>query len=76
VIDLHPVRFAPDGTGIQAGLGDQSFTYAADGFTQGSIEGTPIPCLSARQQLAFRSGYELRPVDHYDLELLHAIARA
>lgn len=76
VIDLHPVRFAPDGTGVQSAFGDQSFPYAADGFTVGSIEGTPIPCLSAGQQLAFRSGYPLRPVDHHDLELLHAIAHA
>jgi lincosamide nucleotidyltransferase A/C/D/E len=77
-VDLHPVQFAADGSGVQAGLAESScFRYAADAFSQGVIAGHPVPCLSVRQQLQFREGYELREVDHHDLELLrHSGSRA
>lgn len=69
-LDLHPVVFAPDGSGTQAGLGGDSFHYAAYGFTAGSLDGVAVPCLAARQQLAFRTGYPPRAVDAQDLLLL------
>jgi lincosamide nucleotidyltransferase A/C/D/E len=69
-VDLHPVRFAIDGSGSQAGLAGASFHYAADAFSQGVIAGYAVPCLGAQQQLRFREGYELREVDRHDLELL------
>ena len=73
-VDLHPVCFAPDGSGVQSGLDGASFFYAADGFTAGVIDGVSVPCLSVRQQLSFREGYELRDVDRHDLPLLRARA--
>jgi lincosamide nucleotidyltransferase A/C/D/E len=74
-VDIHPVSFAPDGTGIQAGLNAGSFHYAADGFTVGVLDGRAIPCLSIRQQLAFRDGYALRATDRHDIELLLELER-
>ena len=74
-VDLHPVRFAADGSGVQAGPAGTSFAYSADGFTDGVLDEHPVPCLSCPQQLAFRDGYELRPVDRHDLALLRALRR-
>jgi lincosamide nucleotidyltransferase A/C/D/E len=70
-IDLHPVVFAADGSGVQAGFDGATFRYAADGFAQGIIAGQRVPCLSARQQLHFRQGYQLRAVEQHDIRLLH-----
>lgn len=69
-VDLHPVRFAADGSGVQAGLDGTEFGYPAAGFGSGRIDGQPVRCLSARQQLAFREGYEWREVDRHDVALL------
>jgi lincosamide nucleotidyltransferase A/C/D/E len=69
-VDVHPVLFAADGTGFQAGLTGPGFPYSADAFVQGTIAGQVVPCLSVQQQLQFRAGYELRDVDRHDLELL------
>lgn len=69
-VDIHPVTFAEDGSGRQAGHGGEGFDYAADGFTTGTIDGVVIPCLSVEQQLRFRAGYEPRLVDVHDIELL------
>lgn len=69
-VDVHPVTFRPDGSGVQEGLDGQSFAYAADGFAEGVIAGRRVPCLSVVQQLQFREGYPLRAVDYHDLALL------
>ncbi|WP_319461716.1 nucleotidyltransferase domain-containing protein [Micromonospora sp. RTP1Z1] len=69
-VDLHPVTFRPDGSGVQSGLDGVSFGYAADGFATGLIEGRPVPCLSVAQQLRFREGYPPREIDHDDVALL------
>jgi lincosamide nucleotidyltransferase A/C/D/E len=73
VVDIHPVTFDADGSGLQAGLDGASFAYAADGFSSGTIDGSPVPCLSVEQQLLFREGYEPRPVDVHDVGLLHGL---
>lgn len=73
-VDLHPVTFADDGSGVQQGLGEEVFRYSADGFTSGHVDGTEVPCLSAKQQLQFRLGYELRPVDDHDMAILRQLA--
>lgn len=70
-VDLHPVTFSADGSGAQANLeGLSPFHYGTDGFTTGTIDGHVVPCLSARQQLPFREGYDWRDVDHHDTSLL------
>jgi lincosamide nucleotidyltransferase A/C/D/E len=76
VVDLHPVRFGPDGAGLQADLADGCFRYPPSAFTSGSLGGRRVGCLSAEQQLAFRQGYPLREVDHLDISLLQGMARS
>jgi len=73
ILDLHPVEFDSAGAGVQQGLDGGTFEYAVDGFTRGTLAGTEVPCLSARQQLVFRRGYRLRPVDHHDIALLEQV---
>ncbi|MEV4482531.1 nucleotidyltransferase domain-containing protein [Micromonospora coxensis] len=69
-VDVHPVEFRADGSGVQHGLDGATFGYAADGFTEGSIDGRRVPCLSVAQQLRFRAGYPPREVDRHDVALL------
>ncbi|HET9872179.1 MAG TPA: lincomycin resistance protein LmrB [Propionibacteriaceae bacterium] len=71
-VDLHPVRFLSDGSGVQDGLGEETFCYSADGFATGTIGAVEVACLSTAQQLAFREGYEPRDVDLHDVRLLRA----
>lgn len=72
-VDVHPVRFAEDGHGRQAGLGGGHFDYPACAFTPGSIAGRRVNCLSAEQQRKFRTGYDLRIQDVHDLAELDAL---
>jgi hypothetical protein len=37
--------------------------------------GRPVPCVSAQAQRLFREGYEHRPVDRHDLDLLEELDR-
>jgi lincosamide nucleotidyltransferase A/C/D/E len=70
-IDLHPLRFAPDGSAEQSSLTPgEPFRYPARCFVTGTILGTTVPCLSAEQQLCFHQGYEPRERDLHDLALL------
>jgi len=71
-VDLHPVSFV-DGVGLQADLTGGHFTYPAEAFTEGALEGARVQCLSREQQISFRSGYELREVDKHDLDLLRTV---
>ncbi|MFB7339144.1 nucleotidyltransferase domain-containing protein [Streptomyces hydrogenans] len=72
-VDLHPVVFDAAGLGRQSDLDDGFFLYPQGAFTFGRLGGRTIPCLSVTQQLAFRSGYDLRDVDHHDIALLRKI---
>jgi lincosamide nucleotidyltransferase A/C/D/E len=72
-VDVHPVRFAEDGRGRQAGLGGTHFDYPPCSPTSGSIAGRRVNCLSAEQQRRFRTGYDLRPQDIHDLAELDAV---
>jgi lincosamide nucleotidyltransferase A/C/D/E len=72
-VDLHPVAFAPDGSGTQPGLEGTVFTYPAGCSTTGRIAGREVHCLTAAQQIAFRRGFEPRPVDRHDLALLERL---
>jgi lincosamide nucleotidyltransferase A/C/D/E len=71
-VDVHPVEFRTDGSGLQAGLNGPGFEYPADGFATGTIDGRTVPCLSVPLQLRFREGYPPRDVDIHDLALLRA----
>jgi aminoglycoside-2''-adenylyltransferase len=72
-VDIHPVAFEEGGHGRQAGLDGGAFDYPPDAFSRGVIAGREVPCLSARQQRRFRTGYEHRPQDVHDLAQLDAI---
>jgi len=72
-VDLHPVTFAADGSGTQPGLDDTVFLYPAGCTTTGYVDGQPVTCLTAAQQLLFRQGFTWRDVDHHDVALLTAL---
>jgi lincosamide nucleotidyltransferase A/C/D/E len=72
-VDLHPVTVAADGSGTQAGLDGAVFVYPAGGTSIGSVDGRPVTCISALQQLVFRSGYDWREVDHHDVAVLRTL---
>jgi lincosamide nucleotidyltransferase A/C/D/E len=79
-IDLHPLVFDGgdggdggdgDGSAVQASPDpDQPFLYPASCFVTGTIAGTPVPCLSAEQQVYFHQGYEPADHDRHDMAQL------
>ena len=71
-VDLHPVEFDASGTGWQRGAGadNSDCPYPADGFSEGTIAGRAVPCLSAELQILHHQGYEADDKDRHDLELL------
>ncbi|KJK46896.1 amino acid transporter [Lentzea aerocolonigenes] len=73
-IDLHPLRFSPDGSAEQSSLTVEPFRYPAECFVTGTILGIAVPCLSVEQQLYFHQGYEPRERDLHDLTLLRALS--
>lgn len=72
-VDLHPVTFAADGSGTQPGLDGAVFLYPAGCTTTGYVDGQPVACLTAAQQLVFRRGFTRRDIDHHDVALLTAL---
>ncbi|MFD0022477.1 nucleotidyltransferase domain-containing protein [Streptomyces sp. NPDC058382] len=73
-IDLHPLRFAPDGSAVQSSFDpDQPFRYPAECFVTGTVDGTPVRCISARQQVDFHQGYEPGPADLHDMAQLRRV---
>jgi ribosomal protein S18 acetylase RimI-like enzyme len=52
---------------------DGCFEYPPGCFATGRIGRSVVSCLSAEQQLRFRTGYELRNVDRHDIALLIAL---
>ena len=69
-VDVHPLLFGDDGTGIQRGFGDVTFTYPPEDFVSGAIAGTEVPCISAALQLQFHLGYEPGDKDRADMGAL------
>ena len=70
-VDLHPVVWGSDGTGIQDGFGGERFTYPP-GSTDaaGRIGGRTVRCLTPQLLIAFHLGYEPRPIDRQDMAAL------
>lgn len=75
-VDLHPVSFDEGGHGRQPDVDGGWFDYPADCFVTGSLNGRPVPCLSAEQQIRFHTGYLPRGADLHDLALLRHRASA
>lgn len=72
-VDVHPVTFDLTGHGRQPDLNGGHFDYPPTAFTEGSIGGRPVHCLSVEQQRRFRTGYQHRPQDLHDLADLDAL---
>lgn len=72
-IDIHPLIIEKDGSAKQAGLNDDWYVFDAEWFTSALFEGRVIPCISAKAQKLFHSGYKLREVDQIDLKNLASI---
>src|SRR5215212_11089709 len=70
-VDLHPVRWQADGSGIQLGVADERFVYPAGSLeADGTIAGQAVKCGTPALQLAFHSDYEPRPHDRRDMAAL------
>lgn len=69
-VDLHPLVLAEDGSAQQAALGGGYHRFDRSWFTIGELAGRPVPCVTAEAQRLFREGYEHRPADRHDLDLL------
>jgi lincosamide nucleotidyltransferase A/C/D/E len=74
-VDLHPVEFDATGHGLQAGPDGTTFAYPVEALQSGVLNGRPIPCLSVERQLVFHTGYDPRPQDLHDLDLLRSLIR-
>ncbi len=72
-VDVHPVRLAADGSGVQAGLDGTRFYYPPDCFTTGNLAGREAPCLTAAHQQFLHTGYEPRAQDIHDLRVLRTL---
>lgn len=70
-LDLHPLVFAADGSAEQASPDPgRPFRYPVSCFVTGLINETPVPCLSAEQQIYFHQGYEPADRDRHDMAQL------
>lgn len=66
-IDIHPFVLNDDGTARQANLDGGWYEFEADFFGTTDFNGRIIPCISAKGQKVFHTGYELREVDKHDI---------
>ena len=48
---------------------------SADYFGTAAFDGIKIPCISARGQKVFHTGYELRDVDRHDLKIIDSLLK-
>ncbi|MFI5801252.1 nucleotidyltransferase domain-containing protein [Streptomyces sp. NPDC051561] len=75
-IDLHPLVFSDDGSAVQTSPDPQRpFVYPSACFVTGTVQGTPVPCLSAEQQVYFHQGYEPSERDRHDMAQLRRVFR-
>lgn len=70
-VDLHPIVFRPDGSGVQIGFDGQTFTYPPGSLAaRGRIGGREVACGTPELQLSFHLGYEPTGRDRRDLAAL------
>lgn len=69
-LDIHPFILNQDGTSKQADLEGGFYKFEADYFGNSNFNEKIIPCISAKGQKIFHSGYELREADKHDLEII------
>lgn len=74
-IDIHPLRLGEAGDAKQAAPDGGWYHFEADYFTTAVFEDRVIPCISAKAQRLFHSGYELSAKDEADIALLDELLR-
>lgn len=74
-IDIHPLVIGDDGSARQADLEGGWYEFNFSWFSQASLDGRVIPCISAEAQALFHSGYDQRDVDITDMENLKPLLR-
>ena len=72
-VDVHPMVIQPNGDGVQQGFEDAVFTHPAVARTRGSIDGVPVIVGTAERLRELRNGYDPRPEDEHDLEVLSCL---
>lgn len=75
-VDIHPFLINSDNSARQADPEGGWFDFGADCFTSAVFEGRRIPCISAKAQKLFHSGYEMREVDKVDMENLESFLQS
>jgi len=72
-IDVHPVTFARDGSGLQQQPDGDPFRYPPEGLVGiGAIAGRSFPCLTPELQLRCHLAYEPDDDDRHDMHVLCA----
>jgi lincosamide nucleotidyltransferase A/C/D/E len=70
-VDLHPIVWRPDGSGIQQGFGDERFAYPPGSLSaSGRIDGRAVRCATPELQVLFHSQYEPGDRDRRDMSAL------
>lgn len=75
-VDIHPFVINEDGTAKQADLEGGWYEFEADYFGSAVFEGRTIPCISAKGQKIFHTGYEFREVDKHDIRIIDYLLSA
>lgn len=70
-LDIHPFVLNDDGTAKQSNLEGGWYEFEADFFGMAVFKGRSIPCISAKGQKIFHTGYELRDIDVHDLKIIN-----
>jgi lincosamide nucleotidyltransferase A/C/D/E len=72
-VDLHPIVWDADGSGVQTGLDGERFDYPAGSLdAEGEVAGRIVRCGTPELQVAFHSHYEPREHDRRDMADLAA----
>lgn len=70
-VDVHPVTFDAEGGGVYQMDDGNEWVYPGEGFRgRGSVDETPMRCLSPEVQVLVHAGYELTQKDYRELYLL------
>ena len=70
-VDVHPVAFNAEGGGVYELDDGTEWVYPPQGFAgRGSVNETPVRCLSPEVQVLVHAGYELTEKDYRELYLL------
>lgn len=72
-IDIHPFILQEDGSAKQADLEGGWYEFSADFFGTAVFEERKIPCISAKGQKIFHTGYPLRDIDKYDIKIIDSL---